>query len=141
MTGKYPARLHLTDFIAGQNRPFEKLTIPRWTKYMKLEEITIAEALRAAGYATAHVGKWHLEPPQPPAGQSAGAFMPTGHGFDVSVRKPKGTRGFFLPERFQFVYRQRRYVELLFLYRLLDTTEPPRKAGVCLAQGCLRLYS
>ena len=35
MTGKYPARIHLTDFIAGQNRPFEKLTIPEWTKYMR----------------------------------------------------------------------------------------------------------
>src|SRR5210317_1010773 len=35
MTGKYPARLHLTDFIAGQNRPHEKMSIPQWTKYMK----------------------------------------------------------------------------------------------------------
>ena len=101
MTGKYPARLHLTDFIAGQNRPFEKLTIPPWTKYMKLEEFTIAEGLRASGYATAHVGKWHLEPPQPPAGQTADAFKPAGHGFDVSIAKPKGTRGFFLPDAFE----------------------------------------
>jgi arylsulfatase A-like enzyme len=98
MTGKYPARLHLTDFIAGQNRPFEKLTIPQWTKYMRLEEVTIAEALRAAGYATAHVGKWHLEPPKPPAGHSADEFKPTGHGFDVSIGKPSGTRGYFLSD-------------------------------------------
>jgi len=97
MTGKYPARLHLTDFIAGQNRPFEKLTIPKWTKYMRLEEVTIAEALKAAGYATAHVGKWHLEPRQPPAGHTVDQFKPTEHGFDVSVGKPNGTRGFFLP--------------------------------------------
>ncbi|MBT5926289.1 MAG: sulfatase-like hydrolase/transferase [Verrucomicrobia bacterium] len=32
MTGKYPARLHLTDFIAGQNRPYAKLSIPNWRK-------------------------------------------------------------------------------------------------------------
>lgn len=101
MTGKYPARLHLTDFIAGQNRPFEKRTIPAWTKYMKLEEVTIAEALRARGYATAHVGKWHLEPPQPPEGHSADEFKPMGHGFDLSIAKPPGTKGYFLPEDFK----------------------------------------
>lgn len=98
MTGKYPARLRLTDFIAGQNRPFEKLTIPQWTKHLKLGESTIAEALKTAGYATAHVGKWHLEPPKPPDGTTADAFKPTGHGFDISVGKPKGTRGYFLSD-------------------------------------------
>lgn len=101
MTGKYPARIHLTDFIAGQNRPFEKLTIPEWTKYMRLEEVTIAEAMKTAGYATAHVGKWHLEPRQPPAGHKIDQFKPTEHGFDVSVGKPNGTRGFFLPRNFK----------------------------------------
>jgi len=101
MTGKYPARLHLTDFIAGQNRPFEKLTIPEWTKYMKLDEVTVAEALKAAGYATAHVGKWHLEPRQPPAGHEVDQFKPTEHGFDISIGKPKGTRGYFLPKDFE----------------------------------------
>ena len=45
MTGKYPARLHLTDFIAGQNRPFAKLKIPEWQKWLKHDEITIAEAI------------------------------------------------------------------------------------------------
>ncbi|MBC8875818.1 MAG: sulfatase [Planctomycetes bacterium] len=101
MTGKYPARIHLTDFIAGQNRPFEKLRIPEWTKYMRLEEVTIAEALKAAGYATAHVGKWHLEPRQPPAGYAVDQFKPTAHGFDVSIGRPTGTRGFFLPPDFE----------------------------------------
>ena len=101
MTGKYPARLHLTDFIAGQNRPFEKLTIPEWTKYLRLEEVTIAEALRSGGYATAHVGKWHLEPPRPPAGHTAEEFKPAGHGFDVSITRPPGTRGYFLAPDFQ----------------------------------------
>lgn len=100
MTGKYPARLHLTDFIAGQNRPYEKLTIPDWTKFLQLDEVTIAEALRDAGYATAHIGKWHLSPPRPPAGHSADEFQPTGHGFEVSISRPPGTRGYFLSEDF-----------------------------------------
>lgn len=60
MTGKYPARLHLTDWIKGHVRPHAKLKVPDWTQHLPLEETTIAEALRAAGYATCHVGKWHL---------------------------------------------------------------------------------
>ncbi|MBI2478434.1 MAG: sulfatase-like hydrolase/transferase, partial [Planctomycetia bacterium] len=55
MTGMYPARLHLTDFIAGQNRPFAKLRIPDWNKGLDLSYVTIAEALRDAGYRTAQV--------------------------------------------------------------------------------------
>lgn len=34
--------------------------MPPWTKYLPLEEVTIARALRTAGYATASIGKWHL---------------------------------------------------------------------------------
>ena len=63
MTGMYPARLRLTDFIAGHNRPFAKLTILDWTKCLKKEYATIAEALRTGGYRTIHVGKWHLDFP------------------------------------------------------------------------------
>jgi arylsulfatase A-like enzyme len=64
MTGKYPARLHITDWIAGHVRPNAKLKIPDWTKYLPLEETTIAEALRARGYATGLFGKWHLGGPE-----------------------------------------------------------------------------
>ncbi len=95
MTGKYPARLHLTDFIAGQNRPFAKLKIPDWNKQLDLDEYTIAEALHDGGYATAHVGKWHLSP----RGEDAKQFDPRAQGFDVSISKPPGTRGYFLPDR------------------------------------------
>jgi len=68
MTGKYPARLHLTDFIAGGSFPYEKYKQPDWQKFLPLEEITIAEVLKTAGYTTAGFGKWHLsiakKPPQ-----------------------------------------------------------------------------
>jgi arylsulfatase A len=60
MTGKYPARLHLTDFIPGKVPDDVPLIVPEWTKYLPLEEITIAEVLKSAGYATGHFGKWHL---------------------------------------------------------------------------------
>ncbi|MFQ5809335.1 MAG: sulfatase [Armatimonadota bacterium] len=60
MTGKYPARVRVTDWIHGHKRPYAKLAIPKWTEYLPLEEVTIAEALKGAGYATCHIGKWHL---------------------------------------------------------------------------------
>ena len=91
MTGKYPARLHLTDFIAGQSQPFAKLSIPEWTKRMRHEEVTVAESLQAAGYKTAHVGKWHLSP----KGSEAGEYEPIDHGFDRQVMKPPA-KGYFM---------------------------------------------
>ena len=60
MTGKYPARLHLTDYIPGQAPLDQKLLTPKWIKHLPLEEATIAESLKKAGYATGHFGKWHL---------------------------------------------------------------------------------
>jgi len=92
LTGMYPARLHLTDFIAGQNRPWAKLQIPNWNKGLDHSYVTIAEALRDAGYATAQVGKWHLNH----AGRNAAAYSPWTHGFDVQVGKPPGTKGYRL---------------------------------------------
>lgn len=76
MTGKYPARLHLTDWIKGHVRPKAKLRIPDWTMYLPLEEVTVAERLRSAGYATVHIGKWHL-------GDSP--YYPEHQGFDLNI--------------------------------------------------------
>ncbi len=92
MTGMYPARLHCTDFIAGQNRPYARLRIPDWTKRLETKYVTIAEALRGAGYRTAHVGKWHLEG----KGENVEGTDAVSQGFDVSIAKPAGTRGYFL---------------------------------------------
>lgn len=82
LTGKYPARLHLTDWIAGHGRPFAKLRIPDWTKFLKHEEVTLAEQFKAAGYATASIGKWHLTPALTTGDE---AYYPETHGFDVNV--------------------------------------------------------
>jgi arylsulfatase A-like enzyme len=95
MTGKYPARLRLTDFIAGQNRPYAKLRIPDWNKRLELTEVTLPERLKAVGYQTAHVGKWHLSP----RGADARQFGPEQQGFDISIEKPAESKGYFIPQR------------------------------------------
>ena len=92
MTGMYPARLRLTDFIAGQNRPFAKMRIPDWTKQLDSQRTTIAEVLKQAGYRTAHIGKWHLEAK---GGPDRGTG-PMDQGFDVSRSRPPATRGYKL---------------------------------------------
>src|SRR5436190_20805683 len=52
MTGKHPARLHLTNFLAGRaDAPSQKLLQPRIEGQLPLEEVTIAELLKEAGYA------------------------------------------------------------------------------------------
>lgn len=76
MTGKYPARLHVTDWIEGHKRPKAKLKVPDWTMHLPHKERTIAEALKSKGYATASIGKWHL------GGEE---HHPEKHGFDENI--------------------------------------------------------
>ncbi len=93
LTGKYPARLNLTDWLPGRpDRPDQKLRRPVINQQLPLEEVTLAEALKAAGYATAHVGKWHL---------GGKGFEPQRQGFDVNVAGDQtgSPRGYFAPFR------------------------------------------
>ncbi len=77
MTGKYPARLHLTDWIAGEAAPRNsRFRLPVWQQHLPREETTIAEALKQRGYATAYIGKWHLGGPE---------FYPQHQGFDLNI--------------------------------------------------------
>jgi arylsulfatase A-like enzyme len=77
MTGKYPARLHLTDFIPGRKQgPTSKLLAAPFRQELPLEEITIAEMLKPAGYRSASIGKWHLGNPP---------FTPEAQGFDLNI--------------------------------------------------------
>ncbi len=75
MSGKHPARLHITDWI-GAKRHKKALLSADYVHQLPLKEVTIAEALKEAGYATGFFGKWHLgkEP-----------YFPEHQGFDVNV--------------------------------------------------------
>ncbi len=67
LTGRYPVRSGMTSNRVG-------VLFPNSTGGLPATEITLAEQLRTAGYATAAVGKWHLgHLPQ---------YLPTAHGFD-----------------------------------------------------------
>src|SRR5678815_1093829 len=76
LTGKYPARLHVTDWIPGLPPENPKLRVPDWTKYLPREEVALARPLRSAGYFTASIGKWHLGKEE---------YYPEKHGFDINV--------------------------------------------------------
>lgn len=50
LTGRYPQRAGVPGNVSSQPG----------AKGMPTEQVTLAETFRAAGYATAHIGKWHL---------------------------------------------------------------------------------
>ena len=84
LTGKYPARLKLTDWISGRREfPFQRLSNVKGLQHLPYEETTLVESLRASGYRTAAIGKWHLG--KEPSG-------PAAHGFDHHVPQnwPRG---------------------------------------------------
>lgn len=89
MTGKYPPRFGITNFIPGGRSG--KLLPAVNANHLPLEEVTIAESLRDAGYSTFFAGKWHL---------GAGEFFPGAQGFPKELDNGAGKKGdaqFFYP--------------------------------------------
>ncbi|MGZ8938607.1 MAG: sulfatase [Limisphaerales bacterium] len=77
LTGKAPARLHITTFLPGRaDAPSQKLLHPKIRQALPLEETTLAEHLKLSSrtpYVTGWIGKWHL---------GGKGFLPTDQGFD-----------------------------------------------------------
>jgi len=123
MTGRYPARLGITDWIRarfqGGKIPADRknpsgyvgkgpLQCPRNALWMELDEVTIAEALKPAGYVSAHIGKWHL---------GADDWYPDKQGFDRNV----GGCDYGQPPSYFDPYKNRRLKDI--------PTLKPRKKG------------
>src|SRR5205085_9591429 len=80
----------LTTYLPGRpDTPAQKLLHPTIRQELPLEEQTLAEVLKGAGYATACIGKWHL---------GGKGFGPGEQGFDVvfpgrANTQPSATEG------------------------------------------------
>jgi len=86
MTGKHPARLHLTNFLPGRaDCRSQRLVQPVIEGQLPVEETTVAESLRSIGYATGIFGKWHL---------GEGQFGPKNQGFDEVFQPPADSKPF-----------------------------------------------
>lgn len=123
MTGQSPSRLALTNHAPGHPDGFtlegSNLQEARAVRNLALGYVTIAERLSAAGYHTAHLGKWHLSYMSP---KDAGELKepdlrPDKQGFDINIggcfrggppsyfspyripTLPDGEKGEYLPER------------------------------------------
>jgi arylsulfatase A-like enzyme len=60
LTGQYTARHRLWHVLPWYGYPWARMTEPAYAENYSRQTFTIAKGLRAAGYATAIVGKWHL---------------------------------------------------------------------------------
>jgi len=91
MTGQSPARLTITNHAPGHPTGFGPkgavVLEAENAKYLPLSHVTLAERLKAAGYATGFIGKWHLSSRRgyrdtPPLEKD---LRPEHQGFDVNI--------------------------------------------------------
>jgi arylsulfatase A-like enzyme len=107
MTGLAPARLRLTNHAPGNpdgfSLPGSDLQEPETVRHLALSYTTIAERLSAAGYATGHVGKWHLSYVNPRGSEQRDQreLYPEKQGFDVNIggNSSGGPPSYFSPYR------------------------------------------
>jgi len=95
LTGKYPARLNMTDWIPGSDPKNRPLLGTKDKDELPLAEITLAETLKEAGYQTGFLGKWHL-------GEKG--YFPENQGFDLN----KGGHGAGQPASYFYPYKNKR---------------------------------
>ena len=75
LTGKTPARLHLTTYLPGRpNAASQKVLHPEIQMQVPLEETMLPQYFKAAGYVCGAFGKWHV---------GGAGFGPLEHGFDL----------------------------------------------------------
>ncbi|WP_153558443.1 sulfatase [Roseimaritima sediminicola] len=162
LNGQFPARHGITDWIGaatGKNwKRNDRIEPAEYRRQLAAEDVTLAEALREAGYRTFFAGKWHLG--------GEGSF-PEDHGFDENVgghhrgsppggffapfKNPKmedGPRGESLPlrladETVDFIRRTHNrqegpffaYLSFYSVHGPIQTTEPLWEKYRCKGQG------
>lgn len=107
LTGKYPVNVNITDWIPGRQHgiglePDKKLKVPEFDHELRREYVTLAEALKEAGYVSASIGKWHL-------GDTG--FLPVDQGFDINIA---GNRRGSPPDYFWPFERRNREGEIVY---------------------------
>jgi arylsulfatase A len=103
LSGKYPSRIGMS-YLAGSRGPYgktHKLTPPPVAGNIASEDTTLAEALRRAGYKTAHIGKWHLQSHT----EKGNAHYPENHGFDINIGGQKAGQ----PGSYHFPYKSKQH--------------------------------
>lgn len=88
LSGQYPARIHNDVYVVGSlsrhgrggiSAKDARFSAPKQTEDVATEAITVAEALKENGYATAHIGKYHV------GGHDGDKTLPENVGFDINI--------------------------------------------------------
>ncbi len=88
LSGQYPARVNNSVYVVGNlnrnkkpgiTKEAAKFKGPEQSQDVAAEAVTIAEALKKNGYATAHIGKYHA------GGHNGDATLPENQGFDINI--------------------------------------------------------
>lgn len=88
LSGQYPARIHNDVYVVGSlgrhgrggiSKDKAKFDVPKQTEDVAAEAVTVAEALKKNGYATAHIGKYHV------GGHGGEKTLPENVGFDINI--------------------------------------------------------
>ena len=103
LSGKSPAKLNMTIWREwAKNQLYDRKMIPPDVEgNLPLEEVTIAEEMKDAGYVTAHIGKWHVGDAE---------HFPEVQGFDINV----GATVWGAPPTFFYPYKGEIYQSYRF---------------------------
>lgn len=101
LSGNYTPRHHVFAVGSTMRGPKKQMRLVPIPNRDGLHEgdVTIADALKAAGYATGHFGKWHLYNKAGKKSKGGGGALPSKQGFDVTYDSfgegelPEGTKG------------------------------------------------
>jgi arylsulfatase A-like enzyme len=128
LTGQSPTRLKITTFLPGRaDRASHRTLNPTLNDHLPAGVPTLAELLKAKGYATVAVGKWHL---------GLQGHLPTDHGFDEyfagkanpGAESPLGGKGELGQAEYAVNFIKRSHDKPFFLYLAFDNPHIPLAA-------------